>query len=168
MPSLLLHDSKGKAYTVIQQTYMTTCGPCSIAMVEMMYKKKCATGDPEERAKSISDWHEGEGMSFGMISAPLTKLSVKYSFTTANDPRKMFSLISPYLSDQTPAIVNLVHKGGAMNHIVVCAKIYGDGLGIFLDPAGKIVEVHERSLPAYGFNQLGRFDFDGSAFMTLR
>lgn len=146
-------DSRGRLHYVLTQEYTTSCGPACVAMAEGAYRMQCMV-DGEGRARQLSQRYPGRWTAAGgteammNLSYVLNAEGVRTYGATNVTPGGLYSYLSFYAQERTPAIVRVGWSGHG-GHFVVVPYVDPDGRVFFHDPWYGFHECNASDLPAY-------------------
>jgi hypothetical protein len=162
-------DSKGKSHYVIYQSYGTTCGPACAAMLQYYYGNHECKKDADLRIKDLVGWKEGAGVGRGDLAQGINdNLKIPCELLVL-DPKSsfFFDFLGTFVTEKTPAIVEVDHSWMNLSHFALCRRIDPDGTGIFLDPVSGLQETKKTGLPFFRFNPMGKFNFSGGVIVSF-
>ncbi len=144
-------DSKDQSWGVLIQEKNKSCGPASVAMTEVYYKSQ-VIGDPEARARQLSQKYPGHFTETGGTYINNLAYVLREEGIKCYDPFytvAVWNYLYAYANDNTPVIVQIAWQGGG-GHFAVCVCVYKtDQKCIFLDPWYGLVERAGSTLPDY-------------------
>lgn len=151
MGDVFLKDSKNRYHRVCIQSYQTSCGPASVAMVERIFKH--LDRSDEARARQISqkypgNWTQAGGSWPWNVSSVLNAEGVPTYAATNVGYASVYSYLKFYACFSTPVVAGLQWFSGG-KHFVVCAIRDPDDTFVFFDPWYGIVEVKGPQFPYY-------------------